>query len=92
MTSKLIIICEDEKAQTWDILDPTLMKDGLKYTQCIEDHCDYEEYDDLDIASLTEKIMNDWNNVKEQIIKSIKMNKYNHIYQMNGFSMIIKGR
>ena len=90
MNEDINIICHDENAQTWDSLDLTLMRIGEEYTDCTRDYCDYERYDDTDIANLVEKIMNDWDNVKKQIEKIIHNNEYEYAFKMNGFCMIIE--
>lgn len=84
------IICHDECCQTWDTLDLYSMRANEKYTECTTDHCDYERYDDIDIANLTEKIENDWYNVKKRIEDVISRRAYGYAYKMNGFCMIIE--
>ena len=84
------IICHDECCQTWDSIDLDLMRMGEEYTECTIDHCDYEVYEDTDIANLVEKIMNDWDNVKTRIEDIINRIAYGYAYKMNGFCMIIE--
>lgn len=84
------IICHDECCQTWDSMDLDLMRMGEEYTECTIDYCDYEMYEDTDIANLVEKIMNDWDNVKTRIEDIINRRAYGYAYKMNGFCMIIE--
>ena len=86
----LIIICHDENAITWDELDLTLMRTGNSYVDSTIDCCDYENYDDDDIANLTTKIENNWNEVKQTIEKIIAKNEYEYAHKMQGFCMIIE--
>lgn len=86
----IVIICHDEKAQTWDALDLSLMRQGASYTDCTIDYCDYERYNDLDIAELTAKVINDWENVKRKIELILKKNLFEIAFHMKGYTMIIE--
>lgn len=86
----ITIICHDDKAQTWDAMDLFLMRQGESYTNCTIDYCDYERYDDTDIVNLTEKIIDNWGDVKEKIEDIINRRNYGYAYKMNGFCMVIE--
>ena len=90
MQEHLIIICHDEKAQTYDALNLTSMIKGKKYIDCIRDYSDYERYDDIDIVNLSNKIEKEWKNVKEKIEHTMKYENYEIAYNMNGFSLTIE--
>ena len=86
----VIIICHDEKAQTWDALDLSLMRQGENFLDCIIDYSDYERYNDTDIANLTAKIYKNWDNIKRKIEFVIKKDLFEVAIHMKGFTMIIE--
>lgn len=93
MENKIIIICHDEYAQTWDILYLNRINSKtakFNYIDSIDDHCDYERYHDTDIINLTKKIEKDWDNVKEKINYIIENNSYDLAYHMDGFCLIVE--
>ena len=90
MNEDFIIIYHDDKAMTWDAIDLSLMQQGASYTKCTIDYCDYERYNDVDIAELTTKVSNDWENVKRKIELILEKNLFEIAFHMKGYTMIIE--
>ena len=89
--NQVILKCHDKKAMTWDIVDINLIKKGKNFFNCSRDYCDYECYQDTDIANLSEKINNNWDTVKNTIYMVLnKKTPYEIAIKKKGFCMIIE--
>lgn len=86
----IVLICHDEKAQTWDIIDINRILDGEEFIDVISDGCDYERYKDTNIANLTDKIIKEWKYIKEKILDSMFKDIFDKAFEMNGFCMILE--
>lgn len=87
---KVILVCHDDKAQTYDELDVDMMNEGYDYLDCITDYSDLEMYEDVDIVELSTKLTSQYSIIKPLINEIIREKQYEIAYKMDGFCFYIE--